>query len=466
MVAFKNLSILSCIVALSTLAMANRRMEYNTRPREGHYIVVLKEHVDPQEAFEHMTMVEARKYIHFDWAHTTVWDPPRLFSVPEADGTPMIGYSVRLSPDQVKELEKDDMVEYVERDQIITVRPVDDHRTASSGDTEAERKSTWALSRVTHRAWDDAVRNESTFRYDDKDGEGVTAYVIDTGVNIRHSEFEGRASYGKSFVRENDGSISDPEDGNGHGSHVASLIAGKTYGVAPKAKIVAVRVLDEGGSGSMSDVIAGISWVAKEHIRKGRKSLDVINLSLGSMKSETTNRAVNGAVAAGVHVVVASGNSHDDACDYSPASAKDVISVGATTFEDELAFFSNYGKCVHALAPGHKITGAWLGDDVQTISGTSMASPMIAGVVSTLLSREGQMKPKKMRSALARIGTLDAIRKLPDGTPNVLGYTCFGEKMDDCHDTSRDDSRDRDEFSFFDIIGSIRNVQRQFNRQD
>jgi cerevisin len=447
-------SLLTCLACSVLLASANF-VDFSSRPREGHYIIVLKEHVDATGAFEHIAWVESQKFTRQDWMHTTVWDPPRLFSIPEEDGTPLMGYSIRLNPEHALELSNDESVESIELDQIVQIHPVRD---------ETERNSTWALARVTKRMWDDSTKDASSFRFDVNDGQGVTAYVIDTGVNIRHSEFEGRASYGKSFIKDYEtGEPQDADDGNGHGSHVSSLIAGKTYGVAPKASIVAVRVLDENGSGSMSDVIAGIGWVVKEHLKKGRSSLSVINMSLGSMQSRTVDRAVNGAVAAGVHVVVASGNSHDDACRYSPAGASDLISVGATDKDDQVAFFSNFGKCVHVFAPGHQITGAWLGDGTQTISGTSMASPMVAGIVSTLLSREGYVKPKTMRNTLKRIGTVDALKKMPDSeSPNVLGYTCFGEETKTCKDSKKRRNRpEEDNFDLFDFVSRMRNVQRK-----
>lgn len=435
------------------------------KPRLGHYIVVFKEYVDIDDAKQHLFKLEMDKTISHS-IDSWFWDPPRLQMLPESDGTPIIWYSTPLSDDHVNNLRTDPMVEYVEEDQTFNLGVIEGDDSFESGGLDNKeggdvttRDSTWALARVTHRQWTQNERDNPSFVYQNDDGQGVTAYVIDTGVNIHHPEFEGRASYGKSFVRDNEdghGEMRSADDENGHGSHVASLIAGKTYGVAPKASVVAVRVLDKNGSGTLSDVISGITWVVKEHLRKGRTTKSVMNLSLGSDKSPTVNRAVNSAVSSGVHVVVAAGNSFDDACDYSPAGASDVITVGATTFDDSLAFFSNFGKCVDIYSPGHKITGAWLGKELRTISGTSMASPMVAGVVSSFLSRGDYVDPKSLRSLLAQVATRDALDGLLDDSVNLLSYTCPVESSTDhCSKGAGDSSSLFDDLFFTLGFGTV-----------
>ena len=198
------------------------------------------------------------------------------------------------------------------------------------------------------------------YAYDAEGGEGVDVYVVDTGINIAHVEFQGRAYWGKT-IPQNDLDI----DGNGHGTHCAGTIASRAYGVAKKANVIAVKVLGTNGSGSMSDVIAGVDYVSKEakakaeqakaeFARTGKTSHkgSVANMSLGGGKSRALDLAVNNAVKNGVHFAVAAGNDNKNACDYSPAGAELAVTVGASTLTDERAYFSNHGKCVDVFAPG------------------------------------------------------------------------------------------------------------------
>jgi subtilisin family serine protease len=223
----------------------------------------------------------------------------------------------------------------------------------------------WGLDRIDGDGLDGSYT--STFT-----GAGVDVYVIDTGILISHEDFGGRAKAGKDFTGEN--SI---VDAHGHGTHVASTATGTTYGVAPGATAIAVRVLGSDGSGSNSGVIAGIDWVAQETARSGRTS--VANLSLGGGRSIALNRAVAAATARGVVMVVAAGNEDSSACTSSPASSESAITVGSTMrFPlDTRSSFSNWGNCVDIFAPGSDITAAWNTNNfaTNTISGTSMASP-------------------------------------------------------------------------------------------
>ncbi|KAK4691030.1 hypothetical protein P7C70_g9436, partial [Phenoliferia sp. Uapishka_3] len=224
------------------------------------------------------------------------------------------------------------------------------------------------------------------------------------GVNILHADLVGRASWGKTIPKDPD------QDLNGHGSHVAGTIAGTKYGVAKQAHIIAVKVLGAGGSGTMSDVVAGVSWAADEAYRKaneatemrkkGKKSShkgSVANMSLGGGKSPALDSAVDAAVEDGLHFAVAAGNDNKDACSYSPAASPLAITVGASTIADERAYFSNHGPCVDVFAPGLNILSIWntgnqsLNTSTSSstsirISGTSMASPHVAGLAAYFLS--------------------------------------------------------------------------------
>lgn len=221
-------------------------------------------------------------------------------------------------------------------------------------------------------------------------------YVIDTGVYIDHEEFEGRARWGKTIPK-NDLDI----DGNGHGTHCAGTIGSRRYGVAKSANITAVKVLGTNGSGTMGDVIAGVDWAAGDAKRLAKEAAaelkatgktkhkgSVANMSLGGSKSPGLDDIVNRAVKSGLHFAVAAGNDNRDACDYSPAAAELAVTVGASTLTDERAYFSNYGKCVDVFAPGLNILSTWNSgpNAVNTISGTSMASPHTAGLLAYLLS--------------------------------------------------------------------------------
>jgi cerevisin len=291
----------------------------------------------------------------------------------------------------------------------------------------------WGLARISHR---DALSLGSfnKYLYSDNGGEGVDVYVIDTGTNVDHVDFEGRAKWGKTIPTGDE-----DQDGNGHGTHCSGTIAGKKYGVAKKANVYAVKVLRSNGSGSMSDVVKGVEWAVDSHTssveaakagkKKGFKG-SAANMSLGGGKSPTLDAAVNAAVDAGMHFAVAAGNDNADACNYSPAAADKPITVGASTAFDERAYFSNHGKCTDIFAPGLNIQSTWIGSKyaTNTISGTSMASPHIAGLLAYMISLQpakdsayavADMTPKKMKEALIAISTKGALGEIPSNTPNV-----------------------------------------------
>lgn len=300
-----------------------------------------------------------------------------------------------------------------------------------------EKNAPWGLARISHR---DSLSfgTFNKYLYAEDGGEGVDAYVIDTGTNTDHVDFEGRANWGKT-IPENDAD----EDGNGHGTHCSGTIAGKKYGVAKQANVYAVKVLRSNGSGTMSDVVKGVEWAAEAHIKKAKDAKNgkvkgfkgsVANMSLGGGTSRTLDLAVNAAVDAGIHFAVAAGNDNADACKYSPAAAEKAVTVGASTLADERAYFSNYGKCTDIFAPGLNILSTWIGSKyaVNTISGTSMASPHIAGLLAYYVSLQPssdsayaveEITPKKLKEALITVATSGALTDIPSDTPNVSYYT-------------------------------------------
>ncbi|KAI3647900.1 hypothetical protein MP228_008121 [Amoeboaphelidium protococcarum] len=360
------------------------------------YIVVLKEQSDLSSAQIMSDLVSYASIASDDILHT--YD------------TVLSGFAAKLSEDQLSMMGSRQEIAFIEPNQVVYA-----HAAQSP-------VPSWGLARVSQKSFKDPT----TYSYPSTAGAGVDAYVIDTGVNIEHVDFEGRAKWGKTIPRG-----SRDFDGNGHGTHVAGTIAGKTFGIAKKANIVAVKVLSDSGSGTTADVIAGIQWSAEQSKSKGKKS--VANMSLGGGKSNALNAAVAGAIKQGLQFAVAAGNSNRDACYYSPASVPTAISVGASTVNDGRAYFSNYGKCVHIMAPGQDITSAWTGSATaqRTISGTSMASPHVCGVMALLLAEE-DLSPADLKTKIINLGVKGVFTRLPAGTPNLLlnnGY-CSNESTD------------------------------------
>lgn len=285
---------------------------------------------------------------------------------------------------------------------------VEQNQTVHLTDT-TQSSAPWGLDRVDQTS----LPLSGTYTYPDTAGSGVTAYVIDTGVRITHSQISGRASYGYDTV---DGD-STAQDGNGHGTHVATTIAGSTYGVAKKAKIVAVRVLDNAGSGTTAGVIAGIDWVTNNH-----SGPSVANMSLGGGASTSLDTAVSNSIASGVTYAIAAGNSSANASSYSPARVAAAITVGATTSTDAKASYSNYGSVLDLFAPGSSITAGWNTSDTatNTISGTSMATPHVAGAAAVYLAGHTSATPAQVATALVNGATTGKVTSPGTGSPNRL----------------------------------------------
>ncbi|RDW82751.1 subtilisin-like serine protease PR1A-like protein [Coleophoma cylindrospora] len=271
----------------------------------------------------------------------------------------------------------------------------------------------WGLGRISHRA-----KGTTTYIYDTTAGSGITVYVVDTGVYAAHSQFGGRASMGANFV-----SGSANTDENGHGTHCSGTIAGSTYGVAKSAKIVGVKVLDASGSGTTSGVISGIQWVATNAAAKS-----VLSMSLGGAYSSALNSAVTSTVSSGVTVVVAAGNNNANAANYSPASATSAITVGAIDQNDARASFSNYGSVLDVFAPGVNVLSAWIGSTTatNTISGTSMATPHVAGLAAYLIALEGLSTPAAVVARITALATSGVITSAGSGSPNLIAYNGNG----------------------------------------
>ena len=311
-------------------------------------------------------------------------------------GSALNGYTATLSATEAKRLAADPAVAAVEQNQRVSI-------------DATQSNAPWGLDRIDQTS----LPLSGTYTYPDTAGTGVTAYVIDTGVRISHSQLTGRAVNGYDAV---DGDTT-AQDGNGHGTHVATTIAGSTYGVAKKAKIVAVRVLNNSGSGTTAGVIAGIDWVTKNH-----SGPSVANMSLGGGVSTTLDTAVRNSIASGVTYAVAAGNSNANASSFSPARVAEAITVGATTSTDARASYSNYGSALDIFAPGSSITAGWHTSDTatNTISGTSMATPHVAGAAAVYLAGHPSATPAQVASALTAGATTGKVTSPGSGSPNRL----------------------------------------------
>ena len=337
---------------------------------EGSYIVVVNEGADPRS-------VAAVAGVSPRYVYTAALN----------------GFAAELNQGQLNALRHNPNVEYVEEDGVAEAS------VTQSG-------ATWGIDRIDQRN----RPLSGTYTYTTT-ASNVYAYVIDTGIYTSHSNFGGRASnvydaFGGSGA-----------DCNGHGTHVAGTIGSATYGVAKGVRLRGVRVLDCNGSGSWSGIIAGIDWV-----RLNRTNPAVANLSLGGGLNSSVNTAVTNLANSGVFVAVAAGNSNANACNYSPASASVVTTVASSTSSDAKSSFSNYGSCVDVYAPGSSILSTYNNGGTATLSGTSMASPHVAGVAALYKAGNTGASQATVDSWIKTNSTANVITGNPSGTPNRLLY--------------------------------------------
>jgi subtilisin family serine protease len=308
------------------------------------------------------------------------------------------GFSLRLTEKQAAALAGESGVDAVVRD------------TPVHAFGEQVNPPSWGLDRIDQR--DRPL--DQRYRYPNE-AQGVTAYVLDTGVRASHEDFGGRVLPGPDFIDDDN----DPADGNGHGTFIAGIIGGSDYGVAKQISIVPVKVLADNGAGSISDVIAGIDWVTANAVKPA-----VANLSLGGGPNTALDTAVRNSIASGVSYTVASGGSATDAGNFSPARVTEALTIGASDINDCLSSSTNRGSVVDMFAPGVNIRGVWRTSDTATatLSGSSLSAPHVAGAVGIYLAANPTATAAQVASALVAASTKDRLCNVPPGTANRLLY--------------------------------------------
>lgn len=362
----------------------------------GQYIVVLKDEVDTNGFSAHQEKVKKLRTAKGNKIAQT-------YTIGNYKA-----YSGNFEAAAIEEIATLPEVAYVEPDKVVL---------ASALVTQSSVPS-WGLARISHRN-----TGYTSYIYDSTAGNGITAYVVDTGILTTHVEFGGRATIGYNAISGESG-----QDLYGHGTHVAGTIAGTNVGISKNAYLISVKVLDQTGSGTTSGVIAGVNFVVSDAQSKGIIGNSLANMSLGGGYSSALNSAVTNAVNAGVPFAVAAGNDHRNAANTSPASATAAITVGATTNTDARASYSNYGSVLDIFAPGSSIYSSTIGSDTTyaVFSGTSMASPHVCGVAAYLMSYESLTTPAQVVNRLIALATLNKVTNPGSGSPNRLLYNGSG----------------------------------------
>ncbi|KAK2039037.1 subtilase [Colletotrichum somersetense] len=399
MVGFKRFAMLAA--AACAMAAPTRRdeaAEVTAQTVDGSYIITLKDNVSVEGFTSHLNWIND--------VHSRSLDKRQF---PGAERTfsfsSFRAYSGKFDQATIDVIKSSPEVASVERDQIWTLSAI----TTQSG-------APWGLGAISHR-----TSGSTQYVYDNAAGTGTYAYVVDSGINTAHTAFGGRASLGYNAAG---GAHTDTL---GHGTHVAGTIGSSTYGVAKLTSLISVKVFI-GNSASTSVILDGYNWAVNDITSKGRAGKSVINMSLGGSASSTWTTAINAAYNSGVTTVVAAGNEAQNAANVSPANAPNAITVGAITSTWAIASYSNYGTSLDVFAPGSSILSTWIGSSTatNTISGTSMASPHVAGLVNYLQSVEGVATPAAIVARIKALATSGKVTGSLRSSPNLVAYNGAG----------------------------------------
>ncbi|KAI0445975.1 oryzin precursor [Xylaria telfairii] len=365
------------LLLATPLALAAPLLEIKGKAIPGKWIVVMKENYEDNIASTQKRSVSVE----------TLVTPQHTYSMGSFKA-----YAMDASDEMINKIAELDSVAYIEPDTVVEIAT-----------TSFENDSPWGLARISSR-----TPNTSTYFYDDVAGEGTYTYIIDSGIYTDHPEFEGRATWGTSFVADDQNPTVDE---NGHGTHVAGIAGSRTYGVAKKTNLIAVKVLNAQGSGPISQVIAGIQWVVEDAKSKNRINKSVANISLGSIAigNSSLSLAAGAAVDEGLFIAAAAGNSQTPVEFFSPAQYPTVCSIAASAPDDSRAYFSNYGNGIDLFAPGVDVVSTYANGSTAILSGTSMAAPHITGLGAYLLSLEGDRDPIALCARMQELATKDIV---------------------------------------------------------
>jgi len=396
----RTVALLLLLVALAAADIAPLLHADNPKVINGSYIVILKDGLDIKARDAHIADLKERIADHSEIGF--------LYNIGS-----FIGFSATFSNEILKaELEHPD-VKYIECDQVMSINYEQEKHERSPLALATQTGATWGLDRIDQRN----LPLNQQYVYNTVAGSGVDVYVIDTGILATHVDFGARAT-GVYNAITNEANT----DLNGHGTHCSGTIGGTTYGVAKQVALKGVKVLSASGSGSNTGVIAGVNYVTNN---KSGTRKSVGSMSLGGGASTALDQAVQSSITSGVVYAIAAGNDNANACNYSPARVATAVTVGATTNTDARASFSNFGTCVDIFAPGQAITSDWIGSNTatNTISGTSMATPHVAGALALHLSLDSTLSPAASKTWINGAATANVVTNPGTGSPNRLLYS-------------------------------------------